>query len=272
MDRKDRYILAEKALTELLALKRKPVGIKFLKTKEDYEKAEAQEPKTGLPYCTAVAKAGEAKNGENRAYKLDVSHNRCAAASTALGMLPVSEYRLSGQMHVDLKVYKNLEVSRSVAHDMVYCGEENYGVLIKPLSQYEDGPDLVIMILQPKWAMRLIQGYAYNYGQLKDVKMAGMCAICQECTSYPLVRNHPNISMLCAGTRCVGQWHEDELAAGVPIEFLGGIIEGIWKTIDPMENNAAKEKLTVRLKEAGLEVPEIDLTHNYYSKAYGIPK
>ncbi|MFR0902446.1 MAG: hypothetical protein ACLSFO_01780 [Anaerovoracaceae bacterium] len=45
MDRKDRYILAEKALTELLALKRKPVGIKFLKTKEDYEKAEAQEPK-----------------------------------------------------------------------------------------------------------------------------------------------------------------------------------------------------------------------------------
>ena len=66
MDRKDRYILAEKALTELLALKRKPVGIKFLKTKEDYEKAEAQEPKTGLPYCTAVAKAGVAKTGENQ--------------------------------------------------------------------------------------------------------------------------------------------------------------------------------------------------------------
>lgn len=29
MDRKDRYILAEKALTELLALKRKTVGIKI---------------------------------------------------------------------------------------------------------------------------------------------------------------------------------------------------------------------------------------------------
>lgn len=268
MNKDNKYLIAEKALTELLDLKRIPVGIKFLKTKEEYEAADGIEPISGLPYCSAVSKAGMGKS-----YKLDVNHNRCAAASTALGMLPVSEYRISGQMHVDFKVYRDIEVSRSVAHDMVYCKEDNFGVQIKPLDRYKnDAPDIVILILSPKWAMRLLQGYAYNFGQLKDIKMAGMCAICQECTSYPWVKEQPNISMLCAGTRCVAQWNENELGVGIPREFLGGIIEGIWKTIDPMENKESKERLIIRLKEAGLEVPIIDLKHNYYSKAYGIPK
>lgn len=258
----------DKALTVLLELKRKPVGIKFIKTEEEFREADGQEPRDGLAYCTTVAKAGE-----GRSFKLDVGHNRCAAASTALGMLPVSEYRYSGKMHADLKVYKDLEVSKSVAHDMIYCQESNVGVLIKPLSWYKnEEPDIVIVITQPKWAMRMIQGYAYNFGQLKNIKMAGMCAVCQECTSYPWVMKQPNISMLCAGTRCIGRWDENELGIGIPADMLGDIIDGIWNTIDPMEPKKVKEKLIKELKEAGLEVPEIDLNKNYYSHAYGIPK
>lgn len=268
MSTDNRYIIAEKALTELLSLKRIPVGVKLLKTEEEYRQAKGEEPAGGLPYCTAVAKAGEGK-----AYKMDLKHNRCVAASTAFGMIPASEYRLSGQMHADLKVYRDVEVSRGVAYDMVYLSTRNFGVSVRPLSMYiDETPDIVILILTPKWAMRLIQGYAYNFGQLKDIKIAGMCAICQECTSYPMVKEHPNISMLCAGTRCVGRWREEELGAGIPIKFLGGIIEGIWKTIEPMENKAAKKSLVEGLEKAGFKVPHIDLEHNYYSRAYGIPK
>jgi len=269
MSIKNNYEAMQEALSILLELERLPVGIKFIKTKEEYEAVKAKEPKSGLPYCTAVAKASN--SGES--YKLDIAHNRCAAASTALGMLPVSEYRLSGQMHADLKVYKDLEVSRGVAHDMVYCQEKNFGVLVQPLGLYEkEKPDVVILISTPKWAMRLLQGYAYNFGQLKNIKMAGMCAICQECTSYPFVKKQPNVSMLCAGTRCVGQWKEHELGIGIPADILRELIDGIWHTIDPMEPKKVKEKLMTRLQEAGLAVPDIDLNNNYYSHAYGIPK
>ncbi len=258
---------AEVALTALLGLKRRPVGIHFIPTEQEYENTEATEPSSGLPYCTAVGKACGGKS-----YKLDVRHNRCAASSTALGMLPVTEYRLSGQMHVDFKVYRDIEISRSVAEDMVYCKENNYGVLIKPLAEYKKKPDIVIVVLPAHSAMRLLQGYAYNYGQLKDIKMAGMCAICQECTSYPWVKNQPNVSMLCAGTRCVGRWKADELAVGIPGELLEGIIDGIWHTVDPMETETQKKEIIKRLSDAELEVPPIDMKHNYYSKAYGIPK
>ncbi len=78
--------------------------------------------------------------------------------------------------------------------------------------------------------------------------------------------------MLCAGTRCVGQWKEHELGIGIPADILRKLIDGIWHTIDPMEPKKVKEKLMTRLQEAGLAVPDIDLNNNYYSHAYGIPK
>ena len=59
MNKDNKYLIAEKALTELLDLKRIPVGIKFLKTKEEYEAADGIEPISGLPYCSAVSKAGK---------------------------------------------------------------------------------------------------------------------------------------------------------------------------------------------------------------------
>lgn len=284
MKDKYKYLVMEKTLTELLDLQRLPVGIKFLKTEAEYKAAEAAEPEFGLPYCVAVEKAGESvlkkasgqhksKIRERKAYKLDADHNRCAAASYAFGMLPADEYRTSGKLHADLKVYRDVEVSRSVAMDMVYCGEKNFGVLIKPLGSFTDeGPDMTVLILTPKQAMRLIQGYAYNYGQLKNIKMAGMCAVCQECTSYPFVKDQLNISMLCSGTRCIGRWNENELGAGIPARFIEGVIDGIGKTVNPMENRENKEKLIRRLETSGLETPEIDMSYNYYNRAYGIPK
>ena len=39
-----------------------------------------------------------------------------------------------------------------------------------------------------------------------------------------------------------------------------------------MENKAAKKSLIEGLEKAGFKVPDIDLEHNYYSRAYGIPK
>ncbi len=257
----------EKMLTALLGLDGRPVAVRFIKTEEEYKALDLHEPKTGLPYCTAVSMARKGKS-----FKLDAKHNRCGASSIAFGMIPLNEYRSSGKMHADLKVYDSVEVSRQVAEDMVYCSEKNYGVAVEPLGESDSEPDIVIIIGKPKQAMRILQGYAYHNGQLKNIKMAGMCAICQECTSYPFVKGQINISMLCSGTRCVGSWAEDEMGIGIPGSLAESLTDGILNTVDPMENKASKLQIEDRMKKAGLNTPEFDLKNNYYSHAYGIPK
>ena len=252
----------------LLELRRKPIGIKFLLTESEYEASPLDFPANGMPYCTAVKWAGE-----GRSYKMDAAHCSCFAASRALGLAAVPEEARSGNRHAKLGVYEDLCVSRAVARDMVYCAHKCAGVEIRPLDQYvKDNPDVVIIVTTPYNAMRITQGYAYHNGQLINVKVAGMCGICQECTSYPHERNQLNLSMLCSGTRCVAQWEKDELGIGIPYHYLGQVISGLRQTVNPMEFNADKERIAQRLAEADqADAMEIEFSHNYYTGAYGTP-
>lgn len=253
----------------LLDLRRRPVGIKFLLTGDDYAASPLPAPANGMPYCTAVRWAAQ-----GRGYKMDAAHCACFAASRALGLAPVAEDALSGSRHAKLGVYENLCVSRAVARDMVYCQHKCAGVAIMPLDQYETTvPDVVLIVATPYNAMRLTQAYAYHSGQLKSIKMAGMCAICQECTSYPYERNQPNVSLLCSGTRCVAQWADDELAIGIPYHQLAQLVDGLRQTVNPMEPNQNKERIARRLADAGREnALDIVYNRNYYTGAYGTPE
>ncbi|SFH65785.1 Uncharacterized conserved protein, DUF169 family [Tindallia magadiensis] len=253
----------------LLSLDRKPIGVKFLLTEDDYEASTSFEYKSGMPYCTAIKNASKGSH-----YKMNMENSSCVAASRALGFTEISEESLSGSRHEKLGVYKNLCISRSVAKDMVYCQHRCTGVEIKPLDAFQkDEPDVVVMVTSPYNAMRIVQGYAYHFGQLKNIKMAGMCAICQECTSYPYETNSLNISMLCSGTRCVGQWSENELGIGFPYHYFESIVEGLIQTTNPMEDNKSKKKIAQRLSDHGLASSlEIKPNDNYYRGAYGTPK
>ncbi len=256
-------------LESLLELERKPVGIRFLLSEAEFESSPLSVHSGGMPYCTAVRNAG---NGHK--YKMDADHCSCVAASRALGMADVSADVSSGSRHAKLGVYKDLCVSKSVAKDMIYCTHKCTGVEIMPLEEYgETNPDIVIIVTNPFNAMRILQGYAYHFGQLKDIKMAGMCAICQECTSYPFEKNMMNLSMLCSGTRCVAQWGKDEMGIGIPYHILEQIADGVLSTVNPMENNKNKKIISDKLNSNGLgDKLKIIYNHNYYRGAYGTPK
>lgn len=261
-------VSAAQWLDVFLELPRKPVGIRFLLTQADYDECEATALGGGMPYCTAVRWATM-----GRSCKMDGDHCACFAASRALGLAPVPEEAVSGSRHAKLGVYENLGVSRAVARDMVYCAHRCIGVEIRPLAEYETlPPDIVILVSTPYNIMRVVQGYAYHHGQLTNVKVAGMCAICQECTSYPHERNMPNLSLLCSGTRCVAQWGKEEMAVGIPYHYLRPILSGLQHTVNPIEPNADKQRIKDRLNDGGL-AGELDIVfgHNYYTNAYGTP-
>ncbi len=249
----------------LLELDRFPVGIRLLASREEYLKSEAMESPAGLPYCGAVSRASRGQS-----LKMSPENSGCAAGARALGMEETPEEVSSGRRHRDLGVYRDLEVSAAVARDMVYLSRRTAGVELRPLGEHPEPPDVVLVVTTPYNAMRILQGYAYHRGQLKEMKMTGMCAICQECTSFPLEKDTVNLSMLCSGTRCVGRWGKEEMAVGIPWRYMAEIVDGLRLTAGPMEPDPDKERIRIRLEECGVE-EKVDLpgSHNYYTGAYG---
>lgn len=248
----------------LLDLKRKVVGIKFLFDEKEYEDFDANESQGMMTYCTMVRNASVGKST-----KANINHFACLSAARALGLIKPNNDVISGRIHAKMGVYNDLTVARSIAKDMVYCDHEVYGIGIKPLEEYICNPDILIIVTNPLNVMRIIQGYAFYNGQLKEIKMAGMQAICQECTSYTYEKNTINISMMCSGTRHVSQWGEDEMAVGIPYNKFNSLVEGIKNTVNPMERNYRKKKIEKNLKENKLDsLIDVEYSKNYYTGVY----
>lgn len=259
-------------LNVMLDLKRSPVGIRFLFSEQDYDACSTPEIKAPLPYCAAVKNAST-----GTPCKLNLKNTACLSGARALGLLKPEDdivdpnEIISGQRHHKMGLYADYSISRQIAKDMVYCTHQVYGIEIAELALYTDyNPDLVIITTDATNAMRIIQGYSYHFGQLKNVKVAGNQAICQECTSYPFEMNQVNLSLLCSGTRQVAKWEGDEMGIGIPFNQLDKIVDGIRKTSNPMDSNKTKKSILEKAKAMGVEEQAgIEMSSNYYTGGYG---
>lgn len=254
----------DRRLNYLLELERRVVGISFLRTRADFDTYEAPATKKLVPYCRAVQQATEGIS-----VKLSIDNFGCPASAVALGLIENDDYSASGQKHANMGVYKDIEVSKAIADEMVYCKEPSYGVVVEPIDSWKSAPDVILMITTPFNAMRILQGNAYFNGQAKNIKMTGMQAICQEGTSYPYETGLINISMMCSGTRYVARWKDEELCVGIPYEKFESMIEGLEATLNPMELLEKKRKIIKKIAED--EVPdfyEVRKRDNYFRGAY----
>ena len=57
--------------------------------------------------------------------------------------------------------------------------------MVRPLEDFTEAPDVVIIVSYPRNIMRLIQGYTYHFGTAQGIKMVGNQAICAEATAHP---------------------------------------------------------------------------------------
>lgn len=259
-------------LDVLLELKRQPVGIRFLHTQEEYAASLSAERESPLPYCRAVQNATQGD-----ACKFGLAQIACLSGARVLGLLSAEEDFIdqrvvtSGKRHCDMGMYCDYCISRQVAKDMTYCQHHVKGIEVAPLSHYKNtNPDVVIVVGNSVAMMRIIQGYAFFSGHLKNIKMVGNQALCQECTSYPFEENCVNISMMCAGTRKASKWGNDEIAAGIPFNQLAKIIEGIKETANLMDDNAVKKGILERAQKYHLQSElAITFNSNYYTGGFG---
>ncbi|WP_130862001.1 DUF169 domain-containing protein [Bacilliculturomica massiliensis] len=258
---KDRVKSACDCLKAALGLERSPVGVKFLYTQEEYLAAGAPVLKARTPYCVMVRQASG-----GRAFKTDLSHSKCGGGTRALGLTVPGERFLTGEEFDGFGLYRDREVSRGVAGDLTFCSRPAWGVMTRPLEQYDEMPDVVILIVRPYEAMRILQGYTYQYGVCGSFKLAGNQAVCAECTAYPFETKGINLSLFCSGTRYLVGWKEEEMAVGICGERFAAAAEGVYRTVNGAETNGAKDMILARAAELGLEDPGIKRDDAYFMK------
>lgn len=244
-----------------LEFERKIVGVKFLFNKMEYEAAGVQEIKNTLNYCVMVKLATTGKALKSTGDKL-----ACAAGARAIGLREIDDYHRGGQNGKRLGLYRDPTTAKKVRDGMSYCDHKAYGIMVKPLDQFnqEQEPDVVIIVTNPYNVMRIVQAYSYSCGIQTHYKMTGNQAICSESTAYPYLNNDINVSMLCIGTRHRAGWKDNELVAAFPFNLFEKIVEGIMETINIMENNQKKEIIEKKLHDYGIRDFRIRYNYNYY--------
>jgi len=242
-----------------LELERKIIGVKFLFTKEDYNNSDAKQVKSKLNYCVMVKLAMSG-------YGLKATGDliECIAGARALGLKEMDDYHKTGQNGKRLGLYRDGITSKNARDNMSYCDHKVYGIMVKPIDDYNEEPDIVIIVSNPYNVMRIVQGYSYYYGVQPNYKMSGNQAICSESTACPYISNDINVSMMCIGTRHRAGWKDNELSVAFPFNRLDNITEGVMKTVNIMDSNEKKQIIEKKLHEKSIDL-EIKYNANYYN-------
>lgn len=242
----------------LIEFKRQPVAVKLLRTKEDFEKSSGREFDGAINYCMMVRSASS-----GNILKAQSKNFRCRSGCRVMGVDKSDPLNSQGENWARLGLYKDAELSKEIRGSLSYLQEDVYGILIGSIEEFDNIPDVVLIIDVPGNIMRVVQGYSYAYGISPNIATVANQAICYESTTRPYVTKDINLSLLCTGTRHQTRWSESEMSMGISIEKFEGIVEGILHTVNPMENNERKEWIKKNLESLNIDY-EIKFDYNYY--------
>lgn len=246
-----------------LDLDRKPVGVKIFFDKDKFDNFEIPQKDRKVTYCNSVQLASKGSS-----MKLTKENHACPNGAFALKMKEVPEPIANGKGRFSKNIYKDVETSKSINDDMLFLKEEPVGLVVMPLENYEQEPDVVIVVSKAYNVMRMLQGHAYFNGYTNNLRTVGLQAVCQDLTTYTYNTQDINISLLCPGTRLVANWQVDEIGIGIPFVKWNEIVEGVKETTNPFERDKKKEGIEKRLKERDLDTSKIKFNHNYDNGAY----
>ncbi|NDL68643.1 DUF169 domain-containing protein [Clostridiales bacterium F-3ap] len=255
MDRKE----LEGYFRSYLQLDRNVVGVKLYQSKEEFCRLDIKQNKHKNYYCHMVNKAS---NGKMR--KGDLSNFACETSGKLLGLDAFYEEKEGIDGWYDSGLYANRRNARIEHESVVPVKGHNTGVVVGPLKNLPQDPDVVILVCNPYQAMRVVQGYTYHYGFKSDIKMSGMCGVCFESTVVPVNNQEFSVSLLCSGTRFVCKWPDDVLMVSFPFGMAGRIIDGIISTAQACEPNHKKTEIKHRLHHDHLK----EKTHLHHNEGY----
>lgn len=262
----DKNIIQQLTSGLAFAPDRRIIGVSFIKDEHTYQNEKASESTHQLFFCIMVKVAASGKG-----IKVKKEHFYCTAAAKVLGFADVSEEIRSGQSFYERGMYESRKAAALIGNNIPYLQHTPYGMVIKPLEEFETPPDIVIIVSNAYTAMRIVQGYSYKYGHNQEISMTGMGGMCTELMARAYYNQNMNVSLLCSNTRFSGNWRDDELGIAMPGSMFKEVARGVLETMNLFEPDYKKREIIERAKKQDVKL-DVELGGNYYNSCLGVTK
>jgi uncharacterized protein (DUF169 family) len=210
-----------KKLKKKLNLKNSPVAIKFILKKEDLiENITKIDNK--MRHCEMVKKASE---GE--IFYATSDEQLCKGGSAVLGLEKLPENIRSGEFYHELGRFKSIGSAKRTLDKIPKIDLKIYAIVFSPLELATFEPDVVVIIANPKQAMKLSQAIVYTLGGRIEADFSGIQSICADAIAGPFVNKRPNISLGCTGSRKFAKISDEELIIGLNGENIGYTVNAL---------------------------------------------
>ena len=224
--------LAQKAefVYNNLRLKTFPVGVKFLKKKEELPET-ARRPalflKKKVTICQVMTMA------RNYGWQMGVTGEDviCVLASLAFGFTTAEDARKEMAESFFESNYKStMEKTVNEVNQMCFLDTNEYEALyIGPLSKMVTTPDTVALYGNPAQVSRMVQAATFD----TDGKIQGLFGGKVECPEYlirPFKTGEPRIIVPGPGDRIFSMTADDEMIFAMPVSFLDRFILGLHES------------------------------------------
>lgn len=245
-----------------LGLSRRIVGVRFLYTWAEYQDSPGVPYDSATRFCVMVKRASE--NGH---FKCRQEHFGCGRSRRALGIVENDLTTYSGEVYYGCGLYATRAIAKKAQRDTIFINHRIYGIEIAPLAELANA-DLVIMIGDAYQLMRITQGYAYQYGAMKNIGSVGNQGVCSDLCARPYETDDINVSFLCEGTRRACGWSRNDIGVGLPVNLFDPLTEGVLATLNLIETPEAKDAILSRLQTPDALGVDID-PKGYYGVSCG---
>jgi uncharacterized protein (DUF169 family) len=232
-------------LTDLLGLKRLPVGVTYT----DNPPEGAASPKCRV--CSALV---DASQGE--VVDLSAANSTCPGGSQYLGLIPqppergraLREFLISGEklFSCPTAIYRSMFLSKV---------KPPYGladhVVFAPLKSAALRPDVAVFVTNAQQAARLITLAYFESGLPMECDPTG--AECRSVITYPLVTNQVNVSFGDITARRMEKYGDNELFVSLPFAYLRSAVESIERCSAGTAKSVLPPAMRRAMEEAGGE-------------------
>jgi uncharacterized protein (DUF169 family) len=236
-------------LTEVLGLKKLPVGVSF---------ADAAPGGTSAAKCRVCGALREAAQGA--VIDLTAENSACPGGSQYLGLRAqapehartLREFLVHGE-----KLFSSpAAMYRSMALAKV---KPPFGladhVVFSPLNRAQLRPDVAVFTCNAWQAARLINLASFEDGLPMECDPTG--SLCRSVITYPLVTGKVNVSFGDITARRIEKYPEDELFVSIPYAHLQSVVASIERCAAGTAKAEVPAAMRRLMKESGGELPEL---------------
>ncbi|MBP1908749.1 DUF169 domain-containing protein [Methanolobus bombayensis] len=223
-------------LVKLLDLRHEPVAVKVIKKGEKNPEG-FNEPEKNIRHCQSIMRA---RKGDS--FVIPADKHACMVGASSLGLVPLPAKVKEGDFHSNLGMFDCSDAAANmICQRSEFEEESTIATVVGPLKDFENEPDIVILVDLPETLYWLIPAATFFEGGRQAFSTAAFQATCVDSTIIPITSGKMNMSLGCYGCRRATDIENDEMIAGIPYQNLERMIDSLEKINDgPMEKARKK--------------------------------